>query len=142
MAAKKIKLTKNELQAQRGKLKKYERFLPTLQAVVDGFDDNHRIVDEHAEYDDDAQQDRYVERIAGDVQRPESTADRKHDAEGDERGNAYAEEQPANAEHEDQADECVGLHYADCLAGLRRLVIRQEQVDAAAVHRLVFAVSP
>lgn len=31
MAAQKIKLTKNELQAQQAKLRKYERFLPTLQ---------------------------------------------------------------------------------------------------------------
>ena len=99
-----------------------------MQAVIKGFDDDHRVIDQHAEHDDDAEQHGNIQGIAGNVEYPECTRDGERNTKGDISGNAHAQKQPAHAQHEHQTKTGITLHHSERLSRLRRLIVGQDQV--------------
>lgn len=122
---------RREYLAQRRQTR-FEGCQAALHLVVDRLDDDHRIVDEHAERDHHTEQHRDVERVAQAAEHGESTGQRERDAQCHQHGDARAEEDPAHRQHHEQPDQGVGLHDADRFARLRRLVIEQLQFEALA----------
>src|SRR5690606_19813942 len=111
-----------------------QSFFATLQPVVHRLHDHDSIVHEHSEDDDDAEQDGNVQRVATDVQEPKSACDGERNAERYEESDSNAEEDPAYRKYQEQAEEGVPLHHRQCLARLRRLVIREVKIDACPFH--------
>jgi hypothetical protein len=114
-----------------------EMVLAALDAIVDGLDHHHGVVDQHAQGDDDAEQHRDVEGVAQRVQHAEGAGQREGNAEADQQRDARTEEQPADAENDQQAEHGVGLHDADGLTRHHRLVVHQHRRDAGLGQRLI-----
>ena len=106
------------------------RQLTTLQTVVDGLDDHHRVIDQHAERDHHPQQHRQVERVAHQVDGDEGARQRKRHTQTDQHGQTRAQEQPARRQHREQAEHRVRLHDGNRAARRMRLVVDQGQAHA------------
>jgi len=101
-----------------------------LHAVIDRLHHDHRIVDQHAEHDDDAKQHRNIQRVAQRVEDGEGARQREWNADADQQRDAGPEEQPGHRQHHQQALQGVPLHGVDRLARRYRLIVEQLQLHA------------
>ena len=104
-------------------------------AVIDGLGDDHRVVHQHAQRNDDAEQHRDAEGEIEGIQDGECARQRKRNPEADQQRQPAAEEQPAQSQHDQQADQRIGFHHADGVPGRHGLVVEQHQRKAARFQR-------
>ena len=115
------------------------RIHAVAQAVIDPLDDDHRIVDQHAEHDHHAKQDHHIQGLADQREHPEGAGKDEGNADGGQQGDSRAEKQPGHDQNQGQADQGVGLHQADRIAGGDGLVVDQYQFYTGGVGEPVAA---
>ena len=98
---------------------------------VDVLDDHDRVVHEHAENEDEAEQHDHVQRIAHELDADERYQHRQRDRDRDEHRVPKTEERHQHRDHEDQTGQDVVLELVDHLFDLRRLVAKNGDHGAA-----------
>ncbi len=106
-----------------------EHLLAALDAIVDCLDYHNRVVDQHAERDDHAEQHRDIESEAGCVQHRETAGERERNTEPDQDGNAHTQKHPADGEHQRETEDRVRFHHVYRRARRDGLVVGQAELE-------------
>ena len=112
-----------------------QRIGPARDAVIDGFGDDDRIVDQHAQRNHDAEQHRNRQREIEGVQDGESACQREGNPQADQDRQSRAEKQPAQTQHDQQTQQGVGFHHANGGFCRHGLVVEQHQAEAVLFQR-------
>ena len=108
-----------------------------LQAIVNGLDHHHGVVDDHTQDDHDGKQHGIVQGKTTGIEYQKSAGKCERNTDGGQKGDPCSQEQPGDQQDQEQADERVGLHNRQRLAGTYGLVVRQDKLYAGCVLETV-----
>ena len=108
-----------------------------VEPLVNGFDHHDRIIHQHTQRNNGAQQHHHVQALAEYTQRPEGAGENERDTDARQKGYAKSEEQPGDEQHEYQAKQRVVLHHTDRFPGQLGGIVDQCQPDPGDVGGLI-----